>query len=77
VIHGYIDNVLEILVSKLNLSIPQFKLERWVKVAIQESKTGKETLRVTGMDALGGPFDLFKAVKVDGTPGAQRQLKES
>ena len=48
-----------------------------MKVSIEETKTGKETLHVAGVDALGGPFDLFKTIRIDGAPGAHRLLKES
>ena len=56
VIHGYIDDVIERLMKKLDLTIPQFKLDRWAKIKLEEGKDGKETLHVDGMDKLGGPF---------------------
>ena len=61
IIHGFIDDVMERLMAKLGLQIPLFQLDRWVKVAIEESKAG-ETLHVTGIDHSGGPFDLFKSI---------------
>ena len=76
VIHGLIDDVIDRLMVKLNLAIPTFKLDRWVKVSIEESKTGKETLHVAGMDRLGGPYSLFKAVKIDGALRAHSALTE-
>jgi len=76
VIHGLVDDVIERLMKKLDIAIPAWKVERWVKVRIEESKTGKETLHVSGMDRSGGPFDLFRSIKVDGALGAHKVLTE-
>ena len=58
------------------MAIPEWRLERWVKVQIEETKSGRETLHVTGMDKTGGPFDLFKGIKIDGVLSAHRSLSE-
>ena len=35
--------------EKLSLKVPDFKLNRWAEIAIEESKSGKETLTVQGI----------------------------
>lgn len=72
-----IDDVIELLMKKLNIPIPQFKLDRWMKVELEESKSGKETLHVYGVDKSGGPYDLFKSVNIDGSLGAHSVLSEA
>ena len=52
-------------------------IDRWVKVKLEESKFGKETLHVSGMDKLGGTYELFQKVGVDGASGASHVLKEA
>lgn len=69
VIHALIDDVIEKLMAQLSIPIPEFRLDRWVKVQLEESKTGKETVVVNGIDKLGGTFDLFKSVKINGSIG--------
>lgn len=76
-IHCKIDQFFEILMSKLGLEIPQFKLERWVEAEIEESKTGKEKLRIKGITEMGTQFDLFKTVKIDGSLGCAKSLTEA
>ena len=71
VIHAKIDDVMIPLMKKLNLDIPEFNLNRWAKVKLEESKSGNETLVVEGMDANGGPFDLFKKIKIQGKIGSK------
>lgn len=64
-IHAKIDDVFEMLMKELNILIPQFKLKRWVKASIEESKTGKETLKVEGIDHSGCPYELFKSTAIN------------
>ena len=77
VIHSMIDTVIDLLMKKLNIPIPQFKLDRWMKVELEVSKSGKETLHAYGVDKLGGPYDLFKAINIDGSLGAHSVLSEA
>lgn len=65
-IYGKVDEVIEMLMKELNMEIPQWKQSRWVKCAIEESKTGKETLKVSGIDGNGSAYDLFKGVSING-----------
>lgn len=60
IIHGKIDEVMEMLMAELNMQIPQWKQSRWVKCTLETSKTGKETLKVNGIDGNGAAYDLFK-----------------
>jgi len=41
---------------------------------LKEGKDGKETLCVTGMDKLGGPFELFKKVYINNKFGGEYVL---
>jgi hypothetical protein len=38
IINGKIDDVIDLLMKKLKLKIPQFNLSRWTEVKIEESK---------------------------------------
>ena len=66
VIHAKIDDFFELLMKKLNLKTPTFKLERHLEVKIEEKKDGGEVLKLTGVDTKGGPYDLFKQTFIDG-----------
>lgn len=66
-VHCKIDDFFKILMQKLQIDIPEFKLERWVELKIEESKSGKETLKVHGVTEFGGVYDLFKSVTINGT----------
>ena len=48
------DDVIKIVMKKLNMEIPQFKLNRWCEV-----KQSGSDIKVQGIDKLGRPFDLF------------------
>jgi len=76
VIHGKIDEVIEMLMKELNMEIPQWKQSRWVKCSIEESKTGKETLKINGIDGNGATYDLFKGVSINGTAGNSAVIPE-
>lgn len=68
VIHAKIDDFFKLLMKKLNMEIPTFKLDRWASIKIEEThgKTYKETVKVQGLDPLGGPFELFKGTNING-----------
>ena len=42
------------------MPIPQFKLNRWAEIELQNEK-----LTVNGVDKNGGPYTLFKNVKAN------------
>lgn len=73
VIHGLMDNVMEILMEKLHIKIPEFRLQRWAKVSL----TNKNTVKVQGIDQIGEPFTLFPKVQVNGTPCRENNVKTS
>lgn len=61
VIHALIDDVVELLMQKLEIEIPPFKLERWAKL----TPISKTKIQVSGSDMKGENYDLFKDVKVN------------
>ena len=73
VIHGFVDDVIEKLMAKLNLAIPQFHLSRWMQVEITTSRiSGRETLRIAGLDETGGPYDLFQGSNLNAEEGVDK-----
>jgi hypothetical protein len=52
--------------QKMKLNVPIFKLERWVEIKIDESKSGKETLKINGITDFGGVYDVFKSISING-----------
>merc|ERR1712178_1946 len=56
-----------LLMKKLNLEIPPFKLQRILKVDLEELKDGKEKVTAQGIDRNGGIYDLFNSLKVNGS----------
>ena len=61
------------VVSYSHVSLSSLKGDRLVEVV---SKTGKETLKVNGIDGNGAAYDLFKGMAVNGTAGASAVIKE-
>ena len=68
IIHAKIDEMFDVLMKKLNMTIPKFKLKRFVKLS-HDKKTNK--LTVNGVDENGAPYDLFKYTKIDDKVGVQ------
>jgi hypothetical protein len=66
-IHAKCDDMMELLMKKLNMAIPQFKLRRWLKVNLKDLGQGNEKVSVCGIDRNGGPFDLFKSIRMNGS----------
>ena len=60
VIHGFIDDVIKIVMKKLALDIPVFKLSRWAKLLMVETKSS-QSIKVDGIDKSGCPFEIFTA----------------
>lgn len=50
--------------KKLNMAIPEFKLDRWAKVSL----LNKNTAKVTGIDKFGEPFTLFSRTAINDKP---------
>ena len=69
-INGMIDDVMKLLMEKLALDIPPFRLERRLAIrrvpASKDSKKdSKEALMIRGVDLNGDPYSLFP--QLDGT----------
>ena len=57
-IHAKVDDMFEILTKKLNLKIPEFNLNRWVRIKYMQAKEEKQ-IKVSGIDKNGLPYALF------------------
>ena len=57
--------------QKLQMPIPQFKLERYAEVSLNGDQ-----IHVNGIDQCGGPFTLFKKVQAAYDKNAQNQKIE-
>lgn len=55
-IYGKIDEVLELLMKKLQIPIPQFSLKRRAEVTVKDGK-----LNIAGKDTNGRPYTIFKS----------------
>lgn len=66
VVHSKIEDFMQMVMDELNIEIPKCTLKRWFNAKIEESKTGKETLKVSGITEDGSPYDIFKNIKIDG-----------
>jgi NAD+-dependent protein deacetylase SIR2 len=76
-IHCKIDDFFTILMKKLDLEIPEFKLQRWIEAELEVTKSGKERLNIKGITDHGQQYDLFKNVLIDGTSGYTKSLSEA
>ena len=76
-IYGFVDEIVEKLMVKLGLTIPTWKLDRWAKLKLKTKKDGTEILTVSGMDKLGGAFELWKKIYVNNCFGEEYKLKEN
>ena len=75
-IHCKIDDFFVILMKKLEIEIPVFKLERWAQAEIEVTKSGKEILNISGVTECGGAYDLFKSVQINEKSGFSKALTE-
>ena len=57
-IHARIQTVMTKLMEKLEMPIPNFKLQRLAEVSLKNDK-----IEVKGIDNQGGPFSIFKNVE--------------
>ena len=77
IIHAKCDDVIQLLMQKLNMAIPQFKLQKWLRVKLQDLDQGKDKMTVAGVDRDGGPFELFKSIRINGPVRNQVTLKKT
>ena len=57
-IHAKIDDVFELLMKKLNMTIPEFRLKRYGELKLKDGK-----VFMNGIDSSGCPYSIFKSVK--------------
>ena len=66
VIHAKVDDMMDLLMQKLEMTIPEWQIERQVQVRFEESDTKKENMIITGVKQNGDTFDYLKAVEIEG-----------
>lgn len=65
-IYAKIDDVFELLMKKLSYEIPEYRLERHIKIQVQTDKETKaETYTVSGVDKHLDAFDFLTDIKVN------------
>ena len=63
IIHGKIDDVMKLLMEKLEMPIPEFRRSYRLKVSLSNDS---KTLSVMGVDANGACYTLFKTLTITG-----------
>jgi len=61
-IHSKIDDVMIGLMKELNLEIPEWTLQRYIKLKVCDINQNQKRLSISGCDLDGTPFSLFKSV---------------
>lgn len=72
VIHERVDKVIELLMQKLEIPIPEYRRSYRLKVSL-DPKDSKKVL-FTGVDSNGACYTLFKSLKVSGLGNAVAQF---
>jgi hypothetical protein len=70
VIHAKCDDMMKILMKKLDLEVPEFRLNRRVQFTLDKSKVA-DTLSINGLDPKGNIYSLFTSVDI--TAGKERK----
>lgn len=66
-IFAKIDDVFEMLMAKMGYEIPEYRLERYIKLHVQTDEANlKETYTVTGIDKERNPLNYLTDIKVNG-----------
>jgi hypothetical protein len=63
-IYGKIDEVLELLMKKLNIPVPQFSLKRRAEITEKDGR-----LQIAGKDTNGRPYTIFKSTSFENNNG--------
>jgi len=71
-IYAKCDDIMELLMKKLDYQIPSWQLKRRLNVALAKDGKGVE---VMGVDSNGAPFTLFQDIKVSGV-GPTQSIKK-
>ena len=61
-IYSMIDKLMIRLMEKLGIEIPPFQREMYANFTLNKSATGKENLKLSGIDLSGSPYNIFKSV---------------
>ena len=72
IIHERVDIVIELVMQKLEIPIPEFRRSYRLKVSL-DPKDSKKVL-FTGVDSNGACYTLFKSLKVSGLGNAVAQF---
>jgi hypothetical protein len=85
-INARIDDAMMMLMQKLAIDIPPFKLRRYANISVKKVNVDKNTMtasgkpeiviKVEGVDADNTPFSLFKAVTAEYNNAKQRRIDE-
>ena len=70
-VFGMMDDVFELLMEKLGYQMPEFRLERRLKVSLSDDK---KNVNFTGLDMNGACFSLFKKITVGGLANTEAIL---
>lgn len=60
VVHSKIDEFMTLVMNCLSIEVEKFTLSRWFQAKIEESKSGKETIKINGITQDGSPYSIFK-----------------
>lgn len=73
VIHGRIQNVMGILMEKLNIAIPEFKIQRYMRINFKETKFGGN-MHVEGIDSNNDPYQIFAKKQATYNQNSETQI---
>ena len=72
-----VEIILEKLIDELEVEPTEFHLSRWMKVEITTSRiSGRETLRIGGLDEEGNVYDLFQGSNINAEEGVDKIVLE-
>ena len=74
VIHERMDKVVELLMQKLEIPIPEFRRSYRLKLSLQNND---QKMLLTGVDANGDCYTLFKSLKITGLGASQVSLPKT
>ena len=74
IIHEKIDKVMKLLMEKLQMPIPEYRRSYRLKVSLSDNE---RTVNLTGVDANGDCYTLFKSLNITGLGGPVVRLPRS
>ena len=75
-IYAKIDDVMEMLMKKLEMPIPDFRLKRHAEFKLIKAFKN-EILEASGIDPSGCPYQIFKSVNLNNQNGSKFTLEEA